>query len=70
MYELLPFWYAFFTKLGFSVVTSGPSSRELYLEARVPFLPTLYATGKAAARPYPPAQPDGCERRFLPLPDV
>lgn len=26
--------------------------------------------GKAAARPYPPAQPDGCERRFLPLPDV
>lgn len=34
MYELLPFWYAFFTKLGFSVVTSGPSSRELYLEGQ------------------------------------
>ena len=29
MYELLPFWYTFFTKLGFEVVTSPLSSREL-----------------------------------------
>ena len=34
MYELLPFWYAFFTKLGFSVVTSGVSSRALYQEGQ------------------------------------
>ena len=31
MYELLPFWYTFFTKLGFNVVTSPNSSRSLYL---------------------------------------
>ncbi|MFA9379953.1 MAG: acyl-CoA dehydratase activase-related protein, partial [Acetanaerobacterium sp.] len=31
MFELLPFWQAFFTTLGFEVVTSPPSNRELYL---------------------------------------
>ena len=31
MYELLPFWHTFFTQLGFEVVTSGASSRALYL---------------------------------------
>lgn len=31
MYELLPFWHAFFTQLGFGVVTSGVSTRKLYL---------------------------------------
>ena len=30
MYELLPFWHAFFTSLGFAVVTSPLSTRELY----------------------------------------
>ena len=30
MYENLPFWYAFFTHLGFEVVLSPESSRELY----------------------------------------
>ncbi|WP_418667493.1 acyl-CoA dehydratase activase-related protein [Allofournierella sp.] len=30
MYELLPFWHAFFTSLGFAVVTSPASTRELY----------------------------------------
>ena len=30
MYELLPFWHAFFTKLGFEVVASPVSSRALY----------------------------------------
>ena len=30
MYELLPFWHAFFTSLGFAVVTSPVSTRELY----------------------------------------
>ncbi len=31
MYELLPFWHTFFTRLGFAVETSGPSSRAMYL---------------------------------------
>ena len=30
MFENLPFWHAFFTSLGFEVVTSGQSSIELY----------------------------------------
>lgn len=34
MYELLPFWYTFFTKLGFEVVTSPLSSRELYIKGQ------------------------------------
>ena len=31
MYELLPFWHALFTKLGFDVVASPFSSRKLYI---------------------------------------
>ncbi|MBO4893926.1 MAG: 2-hydroxyacyl-CoA dehydratase [Clostridia bacterium] len=31
MYELLPFWHTFFTSLGFEVVTSPESTRDLYL---------------------------------------
>lgn len=34
MYELFPFWYTFFTSLGFSVVQSHNSSRELYLQGQ------------------------------------
>ena len=34
MYELAPFWHTLFTKLGFRVVFSGPSSRELYLKGQ------------------------------------
>ncbi len=34
MYELLPFWHTFFTSLGFQVVTSPDSSRELYLNGQ------------------------------------
>ena len=30
MYELLPFWMAFWNKLGYEVVTSGESTRDLY----------------------------------------
>ena len=33
-YELLPFWHAFFTKLGFEVITSPPSNRALYLRGQ------------------------------------
>lgn len=33
-YELLPFWYKFFTTLGFNVKTSGFSSRELYIDGQ------------------------------------
>ncbi len=31
LYEMLPFWHALFTKLGFEVVVSPESDRELYL---------------------------------------
>ena len=34
MYENLPFWYAFFTKLNFEVVLSAESSRKLYLKGQ------------------------------------
>ena len=34
MYELLPFWHAFFTSLGFEVVTSPLSNRELYIKGQ------------------------------------
>ncbi|MBQ8540244.1 MAG: 2-hydroxyacyl-CoA dehydratase [Clostridia bacterium] len=34
MYEMLPFWHKFFTLLGFEVVTSPQSSRDLYLKGQ------------------------------------
>ncbi len=34
MYELLPFWHKFFTELGFEVVVSPKSNRELYLKGQ------------------------------------
>lgn len=34
MYEMLPFWHTFFSMLGFEVVTSPLSNRELYLEGQ------------------------------------
>ena len=34
MYELLPFWHTFFTRLGFEVVTSPVSNRQLYLSGQ------------------------------------
>jgi predicted CoA-substrate-specific enzyme activase len=34
MYELLPFWHAFFTSLGFEVVCSPLSNRELYINGQ------------------------------------
>ena len=34
LYELLPFWHAFFTALGFEVVTSPLSDRDLYLSGQ------------------------------------
>ena len=34
LYELLPFWHAFFTKLGLEVVTSPVSDRSLYLRGQ------------------------------------
>ncbi|NLF35300.1 MAG: 2-hydroxyglutaryl-CoA dehydratase, partial [Clostridiales bacterium] len=34
MYENLPFWFAFFTKLNFEVVLSAESSRQLYLKGQ------------------------------------
>src|SRR5699024_10329083 len=34
MYELLPFWYTLLTGIGFEVVTSGFSTRELYVRGQ------------------------------------
>ena len=34
MFELLPFWHTFFTKLGFGVALSEPSTRQLYLDGQ------------------------------------
>ena len=34
MYEMLPFWHTFFTKLGFEVVVSPRSDRKLYLRGQ------------------------------------
>lgn len=34
MYELLPFWHSFFTKLGFEVVASPVSDRKLYAKGQ------------------------------------
>lgn len=34
LYEQLPFWHTFFTKLGFEVVTSPVSNRALYVEGQ------------------------------------
>ncbi len=34
MYEMLPFWHTFFTELGFEVITSPTSNRELYLKGQ------------------------------------
>lgn len=34
LYDLLPFWHAFFTALGYELVTSGGSGRELYLRGQ------------------------------------
>lgn len=34
MYEMLPFWHRIFTDLGFEVVTSPPSTRDLYLRGQ------------------------------------
>ena len=34
MYELLPFWHTFFTDLGFEVITSPLSNREMYIKGQ------------------------------------
>lgn len=34
LYDLLPFWHAFFTDLGFELVSSGGSGRSLYLRGQ------------------------------------
>ncbi len=34
MYELAPLWHALFTDLGFEVILSGPSTRELYTKGQ------------------------------------
>ncbi|MFR4757869.1 MAG: acyl-CoA dehydratase activase-related protein [Evtepia gabavorous] len=48
MYENLPFWFEFFTRLNFEVVLSPESSRKLYLKATAP------------SRPTPCVTPQGC----------
>ncbi|MFA7412187.1 MAG: acyl-CoA dehydratase activase-related protein [Tissierellaceae bacterium] len=34
MYEMLPFWYRFFTELGFEIIQSPSSNRKLYLKGQ------------------------------------
>ncbi len=34
LYEMLPFWHAFFTDLGFEVITSPLSNREMYIKGQ------------------------------------
>jgi predicted CoA-substrate-specific enzyme activase len=34
MYEMLPFWHTLFTRLGFEVITSPESNRQLYLDGQ------------------------------------
>ena len=38
MYELLPFWHALFTDLGFDVAVSPFSSRKLYIAGQATIL--------------------------------
>ncbi len=35
MWEMVPFWHAFFTTLGFTVVVSAPSTRETFLQGQM-----------------------------------
>ena len=39
MWEMAPFWHAFFTELGFTVVVSNPSTRETFLRGQ-PSIPS------------------------------
>ena len=66
-YELLPFWWAFWTKLGFAVHTSPVSSRGLYLagQATIPS-DTACFPGKAEPRLHQGPEPDAAGRYFLP----
>ena len=57
MYELLPFWHAFFTSLGFAVVTSPASTRKLYPQGRPAFPATRCAS--------PASWPTGTSGRWL-----
>ena len=52
MYENLPFWFEFFTRLNFEVVLSPESSRKLYLKGQrtIPSDTVCYPA-KAAPRP-------------------
>jgi len=70
-YELLPFWYAFWTSLGFAVHTSPVSTRGLYLagQATIPSdtacFPAKLSHGHIKA-----LRPDAAGRHLLPLPDL
>ena len=70
-YELLPFWWAFWTKLGFAVHTSPVSSRGA-VPGRSGHHPQRYRLlpGKAEPRPHQGPEPDAAGRHFLPLPDL
>ena len=56
MYELLPFWYTFWTRLGFAVHTSP---------VRYRLLP-----GQAEPWPHQGPEPDASGCHLLPLPDL
>ena len=48
MYEMYPFWHAFFTELGYEVKMSGFSNRKLYLSGQgtIPSDTVYWKTGK------------------------
>ena len=68
MFELYPFWYTFFTKLGFGVFHSPESDRKLYFRGQHT-IPSGYRMlpGQADARPHRgPVGPEA-RRHLLPL---
>ena len=66
MFENYPFWFTFFTKLGYEVVLSPTSSRKIYElgvdPERIRVLP-----GQAGTRSHKVVAGPGCEEHFLSL---
>ena len=71
MYELLPFWHTFFTRLNFEVVVSPRSDRKLYLSGQqtIPS-DTVCFPAKADARSRRGAARRGSRRDILSLHDL
>ena len=68
MYENLPFWFEFFTKLNFDVVLSPESSRQLYIKGQrtIPSDTVCYPAKLVHGHVRRPAG-GGCGHHLLPL---